>query len=672
MTGSLLQIVSSGIKDVFLTIDPQITFFKIVYMRHTPFSIDMIEETFNYVPNFGEEGFCELTKNGDLISNIFLKIVLPDVQISNQIDSEFLTDNSEILFNFNNNSLNANQHIINFNTIIDEFKLFVSSSMVYWNQIKTSINNLSSNYNTINNLINVALNSQNDIQNNYDMYNTFVNVHINNNYQIFFNFDILNYIKNNFTSYNTSIYNSKLTLEYKDQINSYLSNYILYQKIYLKYIIDTRDKVINIQNNETSSIYNFAWVNKIGFALINYITIEIGGQVIDKVNSTILNNNYELLTTIEKRSLLDKMIGNIDVLTSYNSVLTPTYTLLIPLPFWFCKYKSQALACVGLKYNDIIIKVKLNELYNCCYFEPNNPNVYTTNLNINELIQLQDISLLVEYIHLGEDERKKFGSFTNESLIEQHRLIEFTNIVDQTVFLPLDFVNPVRELIWTVQKTSNINNLLLWNNYENMDIYQGFANTVGETGIYTGMILVNLIVTDVFSNLLDNFNNFTDGYIEIFQSKYYNGIYKILFMAEDAIVINNKNYIYPDYFKIKLYLSDMTTREIINNENIQIYGSNVITLRDSLYFTTVQNYQHHSYIPKNIHTYSFCLNTEDYQPSGSLNFSVIDSKNLYLEFNNEMITNIDINNDSYNIKIYAKSHNILKIENGIGKIQFGI
>ena len=55
-------------------------------------------------------------------------------------------------------------------------------------------------------------------------------------------------------------------------------------------------------------------------------------------------------------------------------------------------------------------------------------------------------------------------------------------------------------------------------------------------------------------------------------------------------------WIYSDYFKIRLYLSDMTTRPIINNENIQIYGSNVITIRDSLYFTNVQNYQHHSYI----------------------------------------------------------------------------
>ena len=56
---------------------------KIVYLRHTPFSIDIIEDYFNSIPNFGEEGFCQISKYGDLISNIFLKIVLPPVQISN-------------------------------------------------------------------------------------------------------------------------------------------------------------------------------------------------------------------------------------------------------------------------------------------------------------------------------------------------------------------------------------------------------------------------------------------------------------------------------------------------------------------------------------------------------------------------------------------------------------
>ena len=40
MQGGLIQIVSSGKEDVYLTIKPEITFFKIAYKRHTNYSIE--------------------------------------------------------------------------------------------------------------------------------------------------------------------------------------------------------------------------------------------------------------------------------------------------------------------------------------------------------------------------------------------------------------------------------------------------------------------------------------------------------------------------------------------------------------------------------------------------------------------------------------------------------
>ena len=43
MTGGLLQIITSGKQDIYLTINPQVTFFKKVYRRHTNFSIELIE-----------------------------------------------------------------------------------------------------------------------------------------------------------------------------------------------------------------------------------------------------------------------------------------------------------------------------------------------------------------------------------------------------------------------------------------------------------------------------------------------------------------------------------------------------------------------------------------------------------------------------------------------------
>lgn len=659
MTGSLLQIVSTDLQDTFLTIDPQITFFKIVYLKHTIFAIDIIEETFNTVPNFGEEGFCELSKYGDLVSNIFLKVEIPSVLIKKNPDIDYIKryNQNELIDKYSNNTMTSSNLLNYYNNLITQFEKFSKSAMFYWSNLKIIINTSTSNYLTVVNYITNIINSQNDLINVYNS-NLITTKKINNS-NLIFNFDLLNYLLNNYSSYKNSIYISAQNIEYKQNISSYLSDYIFYQNIYLKYLYENRDTYLKIINIEESSYYYFSWVNKLAFSLINYISIEIGGQQVDKITSEILNNWYELSTTIEKQKMLDTMIGNVVNLTSYDNNIKPAYTLLIPIPFWFSKYKSQALPCVGLKYNDIVIKIQFNELYKCCYFEPDEHKEYSTNININQLVNINSVSLLIEYIQLGNDERIKFGTFSNETLIEQHKVLEFINITNDTL-LPLDFVNPIRELIWTIQTKSYINDLKLWNDFNTNYVFRGATTTVESSG--------NMIID------INNINNptfFINGYVEIFHSKYYNGIFQIIKIVTNYITIKT-NFIYPDNFKVKLYNSNMNSMDYINTETIQIYGNDLISKRDSTYFTTVQNFQNHTNIPNNIHCYSFCLNCENFQPSGALNFSVIDSKNLYLNFNNDILDQINNNDDSFIVKIIGRSHNILSFENGMAKVRFGI
>ena len=52
MTGGLIQLVAYGVQDIFLTKDPQITFFKVVYRRHTNFSQEAFENVILENPNF--------------------------------------------------------------------------------------------------------------------------------------------------------------------------------------------------------------------------------------------------------------------------------------------------------------------------------------------------------------------------------------------------------------------------------------------------------------------------------------------------------------------------------------------------------------------------------------------------------------------------------------------
>jgi len=77
MGGGLLQLVAYGAQDVYLTGNPQITFFKVVYRRHTNFSMESIEQTFNGTADFGRRVTCQISRNGDLIHRMYLQVALP-------------------------------------------------------------------------------------------------------------------------------------------------------------------------------------------------------------------------------------------------------------------------------------------------------------------------------------------------------------------------------------------------------------------------------------------------------------------------------------------------------------------------------------------------------------------------------------------------------------------
>jgi hypothetical protein len=75
MGGGLLQLVAYGAQDVYLTGNPQITFFKVVYRRHTNFSIESIQQTFNGNAALGSRVTCQISRNGDLVHKLYLEVV---------------------------------------------------------------------------------------------------------------------------------------------------------------------------------------------------------------------------------------------------------------------------------------------------------------------------------------------------------------------------------------------------------------------------------------------------------------------------------------------------------------------------------------------------------------------------------------------------------------------
>jgi hypothetical protein len=70
MGGGLMQLVAYGAQDVYLTGNPQITFFKVVYRRHTNFSMESVKQS----ANGGSSTYSwTIARSGDLICNMFLE-----------------------------------------------------------------------------------------------------------------------------------------------------------------------------------------------------------------------------------------------------------------------------------------------------------------------------------------------------------------------------------------------------------------------------------------------------------------------------------------------------------------------------------------------------------------------------------------------------------------------
>lgn len=82
MGGGLMQIVAYGSQDVYLTGDPQITFFKTVYKRYTNFALEAIEQTFNGSADFGKRVSVTISRNGDLVNATYLQVQLPVLSVS--------------------------------------------------------------------------------------------------------------------------------------------------------------------------------------------------------------------------------------------------------------------------------------------------------------------------------------------------------------------------------------------------------------------------------------------------------------------------------------------------------------------------------------------------------------------------------------------------------------
>ena len=343
-----------------------------------------------------------------------------------------------------------------------------------------------------------------------------------------------------------------------------------------------------------------------GFNLLEYVELDIGGQIIDRQYGEFMFLWSTLAYNYDSRIKMDYMTSA--TLTD-NGNCGPTgrpyrqNLTYIPLMFFFCRNPGAALPLIALQYHEVKINVMWNKV-KLIYNQPTGAAISTGPAQAN---------LVLDYIYLDVEERRRMAQESHEYLIEQTQFNEDKGLTSAQNRVDLTFNHPVKELIWVTQYSWRKNCQIL----PPTEI-QATGNT------------------------------------------------------------NTK-------------VSPLTYDAMIYDCNLQLNGQDRMQSLPGDYFAVVQPFQHHSGLsfldgdgtsvvipatgqatnPANggVYMYSFAIKPEEHQPSGTCNFSRIDSATLVFSIDGQKSIGTS---DKYNadIRVYAINYNILRVMSGMGGLAY--
>ena len=362
----------------------------------------------------------------------------------------------------------------------------------------------------------------------------------------------------------------------------------------------------NTTNTTTQNNNAVALVPYFGLKLLKTIELEIGGQRIDKHYSEWLYIWNELSLPQGKRDGYRLMVGGDKYNRSIVLNAQESYSVYVPLEFWFCRNVGLALPLIALQYHEVKINIEFENMtemkdtgrnYSNKAFSLKGSDGTTDVLPVEELnsgfrgseISLETAALWVDYIFLDTDERRRFAQLSHEYLIEQLQFTGADTVSAGSASLKsirMNFNHPCKELIWVIKPT---------------------VNTAEATYVSTPY-----------------WNNFTNR----------NGDNQYV-LAKNPVTL----------------------------AKIQLNGNDRFSERKGSYFSLVQPYQHHEATPNNFNTginvYSFAIKPEEHQPSGTLNMSRIDTAVLSVA-----------SSVAGTIYIYTVNYNVLRILSGMGGLAY--
>jgi hypothetical protein len=363
-----------------------------------------------------------------------------------------------------------------------------------------------------------------------------------------------------------------------------------------------------------------------GHALLDQLELEIGGQLIDRQYGKWLTV-WRNLTQKSDYGLQSPI--NINIYGTGNVCIEPSVDILynrmaythlgweinnttdtldlsgapkrayIPMQFWFCKNPGLAVPLIALQYHEVKFNIT---------FAPLNSFVFSTGTTPN--ISLSSVRVYADYIYLDTTERRQFAQNAHEYLIDQLQIQNAPANDSNSSTVRLNFNHPVKEIVFTgTPLPLSVTNLVKV--YSTTDPFSA-VNIGGATpySITGGIAPSQAPLSNLTSKIvLNGTDRFTERHITYF----------------------TRNQIW-----------DCHTG----------YGSTTGTNFFSGPF-------YNNPIWDTVAVYSFALRPEEHQPSGTCNFSRIDTAQLV--FNNGPINALDV---------YAINYNVLRIMSGMGGLAY--
>ena len=325
-----------------------------------------------------------------------------------------------------------------------------------------------------------------------------------------------------------------------------------------------------------------SYTNAIGHALLQELTFEIGEQEIDKQTGEWMELWSNYVVTADKQEAWNNMIGKVQGASQGNASsqmvgLFGPLTLQVPLRFWFCKTPGMYLPLLALQYHPVRLNITLRSLNKL--FVNDTPTATPCDQSASP-VSITSLQLYGDYIHLDLEERRRFVSNSHEYLIEQ---VQYTSsspidVSAQTIQIPMEFNNPIREMYWVIQRDAAINAHQYFN-YTNYSI--------GETApSYENLITTALLRIEGY----DRFDKRMADYFRLAQPFQYHTVvpindyvysYSFCFRPEDVQPSGSMNASRLNTMTLQLELNALVTpRRGTANARIYALNHNILRIVD--------------------------------------------------------------------------------------------